>query len=97
MSSFCASAYVSVNCTRFTQLPVVDVRLYKGGAAENFRFALLTNLRSDPSVSKVVQQLGFALFCSATALEELLNLWLVEVYLSKSVKSRTQYLQAFLL
>ena len=32
---------------------------YKGGAAEIFRFDLLIDLRSDPSVSKVVQQLGF--------------------------------------
>ena len=33
MSSLCASAYVLFICTLFTQLPVVDVRLYKGGAA----------------------------------------------------------------
>ena len=38
MSSLCASAYIPVNCTLFTQLPVVDVRRYKGGAAEIFRF-----------------------------------------------------------
>ena len=48
-----------LNCTLFTQLPVVDVRLYKGGAAEIFRFDLPIDLRSDPSVSKVVQQFGF--------------------------------------
>ena len=59
MSSLCAPVYVSVNCTRFAQLLVVDVRLYKGGAAEIFRFELLIVPRSDPSVSKVVQQLGF--------------------------------------
>ena len=41
------------------KLPVVDVRQYKGGAAEIFRFDLLIDLRSDPSVSKVVQQFGF--------------------------------------
>ena len=58
MGSLCVSAYVSVNCTRFAQLPVVDVRQYKGGAAEIFRFDLLIDLRSDPSVSKVVQQFG---------------------------------------
>ena len=57
MSSLCASAYVSVICTLFTQLPVVDVRLYKGGAAEIFRFDLLIVPKSDPSVSKVVQLL----------------------------------------
>ena len=59
MGSLCVSAYVSVNCTRFAQLPVVNVRLYKGGAAEIFRFDLPIDLRSDPSVSKVVQQFGF--------------------------------------
>ena len=59
MSSICASAYVSVNCTLFARLPVMDVRIYKGGAAEIFRFCLLLDLRSDPSVSKVVQQIGF--------------------------------------
>ena len=59
MSSLCASAYVAVICTLFAQLPVVDVRLYKGGAAEIFRFDLLIDLGSDPSVSKVVQQFGF--------------------------------------
>ena len=58
MSSLCASAYVSVNCTLFAQLPVVDVRQYKGGAAKIFRFDLLMDPKSDPSVSKVVQQLG---------------------------------------
>ena len=51
-------SYVSVICTLFTQLPVVDVQLYKGGAAEIFRFELPIDLRSDPSVSKVVQQFG---------------------------------------
>ena len=44
--------------TLFTQLPVVDVRQYKGGAAEIFRFDLLIDPKSDPSVSKVVQQFG---------------------------------------
>ena len=58
MSSLCASAYVLFICTLFTQLPVVDVRLYKGGAAEIFRFDLLIVPKSDPSVSKVVQQFG---------------------------------------
>ena len=48
-----------VNCTLDTQLSVVNVRLYKGGAAEIFRFDPLSDLRSDPSVSKVVQQFGF--------------------------------------
>ena len=59
MSSLCTFAYVLVNCTLFTQLPVVDVRQYKGGAAEIFRFDLLIVPKSDPSVSKVVQQFGF--------------------------------------
>ena len=40
MSSLCASAYVAVICTLFAQLPVVDVRQYKGGAAKIFRFDL---------------------------------------------------------
>ena len=59
MSSLCASAYVAAICTLFAQLPVVDVRQCKGGAVEIFRFDLLIDLRSDPSVSKVVQQIGF--------------------------------------
>ena len=59
MSSLCAYSYVLFICTLFTQLPVVDVRLYKGGAAEIFRFDLLNDSKSDPSVSKVVQQIGF--------------------------------------
>ena len=79
-------------CTLFTQLPVVDVRLYKGGAAEIFRFDLLINPKNDPSVSKVVQQLGFTLFRSSPVMEVLLNLCLVEVRLSKSVKSQTNSL-----
>ena len=58
MSSLCAPAYVLVICALFTQLPVVDVRLYKGGAAEIFLFDLLIDSKSDPSVSKVVQQFG---------------------------------------
>ena len=48
-----------LNGTLFAHLPVVDVRLYKGGAAEIFPFDLLTDLRSDPSVSKVVQPFSF--------------------------------------
>ena len=92
MSSLCASAYISVNCTLFAQLPVVDVRLYKGGAAEIFRFDLLIDLRSDPSASKVVQQLRFTLFRSSPVMEVLLNLCLVEVRLSKSVKGQTKFL-----
>ena len=47
-----------LNCILFAHLPVVDVRQYKGGAAEIFRFDLLIDPKSDPSVSKVVQQLG---------------------------------------
>ena len=92
MSSLCAYSYVLFICTLFTQLPVVDIRLYKGGAAEIFRFDLLIDLRSDPSVSKVVQQLGFTLFRSSPVMEVLLNLCLVEVRLSKSVKSQTNSL-----
>ena len=66
--------------------------LYKGGAAEIFRFDLLIDIRSDPSVSKVVQQLRFTLFRSSPVMEVLLNLCLVEVRLSKSVKSQTNSL-----
>ena len=73
VSSLCASAYVSVNCTLFAQLPVVDVRQYKGGAAEIFRFALLVDLRSDPSVSEVVQQLG------SVALYFYLMIWILKL------------------
>ena len=58
MSSLCAPAYVLVKLYSVAQLPVVDVRLYKGGAAEIFRFDLLIDLSSDPSVPKVVQQFG---------------------------------------
>ena len=36
MSSLCVSAYALVICTLFTQLPVMDVQLYKGGAVEIF-------------------------------------------------------------
>ena len=36
LSSLCVSTYALVNGTLFTQLPVVDVRLYKGGAAKFF-------------------------------------------------------------
>ena len=59
MSSLCVSAYVLITCILYPQLPVVDVRIYKGGAAEIFRFDLPIDWRSDPSVSKVVQQFGF--------------------------------------
>ena len=76
----------------FAHLPVVDVRLYKGGAAEIFRFDLLIVPKSDPSVSKVVQQLRFTLFRSSPVMEVLLNLCLVEVRLSKSVKGQTKFL-----
>ena len=57
MSSLCAYSYVLFICTLFTQLPVVDVRLYKGGAAEIFRFDLLIDSKNDPSVSKVAKPL----------------------------------------
>ena len=59
MSSYVLQLMFRLNCTRFAQLPVVDVRQYKGGAAKNFRFDPLIDPKSDPSVSKVVQQLGF--------------------------------------
>ena len=68
MSSLCVSTYALVNCTLFTQLPVVDVRQYKGGAAEIFRFDLLIVPKNDPSVSKIVQQLGL-LFSSFSLME----------------------------
>ena len=50
---------------------------------------LLVDLRSDPSVSKVVQQLGFVvqyIFHDG----KFYSILLVEVYLSKSVKSQTK-------
>ena len=59
MSFICASSCAMVNCTLFAHLSVENVRQYKGGAAEIFRFDLLIDPRSDPSVSKVVQQIGF--------------------------------------
>ena len=40
LSSLCAFAYVWTIVLYFAHLPVVDVRQYKGGAAEIFRFDL---------------------------------------------------------
>ena len=57
----------------FAQLPVVNVRQYKGGAAEIFRFDLLIDPKSDPSVSKVVQQL------SSVALPSYLMKWMFKL------------------
>ena len=64
----CASVVFLLLVHCFAHLPVVDVRLYKGGAAEIFRFDLLIDLWSDPSVSKVVQLLG-GLFHSSSVME----------------------------
>ena len=53
MSSLCASAYVLVIYTLFTQLPIVDVRLYKGGAA-GFSLLFLPEVPINSTVSEFV-------------------------------------------